>query len=313
MLGIRFKNIFLFGLLLVIIISITGCESSTPVAETSAPDNPPKPLVLNVGLIPEQNLFDQKKRYEPLMDYLGQETGVTFKLHVLPRYGNLIDNFNKLGLDAAFFGSFTGAMAIKKLGVVPLARPQFIGGRSTYYGMVFVRKGSGIRTAADLKGKRMVFVDRATTAGYLLPLAFFRKLGITNYSDWFQGYYFSGTHEDAILEVLNGYADIGAAKNTVFYRMANTDKRISENLEILATSPHVPANTLSVRRDLPDELKIRLQEKLLNMQQNMKGRTILEAFGAEKFLPTTQEDYQPVFDYAASIGLDLATYQYLND
>jgi len=306
-------RMFFFGLIFFITVFIAGCEQPDPVAPTPEPEKPAPTLVLNIGLIPEQNLFTQKKRYEPLMDYLSQQTGITLKLHILPRYGNLIDNFNKLNLDGAFFGSFTGAMAIKKLGVVPLARPQFIGGRSTYYGMVFVRKDSGIKTAADMKGKRMVFVDRATTAGYLLPLAFFRKLGITNYSDWFKDYYFSGTHEDAILEVLNGYADIGAAKNTIFYRMAATDKGLSEDLEILATSPHVPANGLAVRQDLPGELKKLLQEKLLNMHQNMRGRTILENFGAEKFILTTVGDYQPVFNFAASIGLDLAAYQYLND
>jgi phosphonate transport system substrate-binding protein len=273
----------------------------------------PAALVLNVGLIPELNVFSQKAHYQPLMDYLSRECGITFKLQILPRYGNLIDNFTNLGLDAAFFGSFTGAMAIRTLGIVPLARPQFIGGRSTYYGMVFVRKDSGIKTALDMKGKRMVFVDRATTAGFLLPMSFFHQLGINNFAAWFKEYYFSGTHEDAIYEVLNGYADVGAAKNTIFYRLAAADQRIEQELEIIATSPPVPANSLAVRKDLPADLKKLIQNKLLTMHQNTAGQILLEKFGAEKFLATTINDYQPVLDYAADIGLDLATYQYRND
>jgi phosphonate transport system substrate-binding protein len=286
-------------------------------SETTPPDPKPNPVtlpqVLHVGLIPEQAIFTQLQRYQPLLDYLAQELGIKIEMHILPRFGNLIDNFNQLGLDAAFFGSFTGALAIRKLGVVPLARPQFIGGRSTYYGLVFVRRDSGIRTAADMKGKRMVFVDRATTAGYLLPLAFFNEIGISNYSEWFREYYFAGTHEDAISEVLNGYADVGAAENTVFDRLAARDPRLAGELEILATSPPLPAGGLAVRKDLPEELQKSLQQKLLTMHQSLPGRIVLEGFGAEKFLRTTAADYLPVLDYAAGIGIDMTTYQYQND
>ena len=247
------------------------------------------------------------------MAYLSEQIGVPIETNILSRYGNIIDNFTELGLDGAFFGSFTGAMTIKKLGVEPLARPQYIGGASTYYGMVFVKKGSGIRTAEDMRGKQLVVVDRATTAGYLLPLAYFKALGIEDYKSWFKEYYFSGTHEDAINDVLNGRADIGAAKNTVFYRMATENKRVSKELEILATSPYVPANGLAVRNDLTEELKKNLQRLLLDMHKNSQGREVLDGLMIEKFIETSEADYQPVLDYATSIGLDLETYNYLNN
>lgn len=266
-----------------------------------------------IGLIPEQNIFVQKKRYEPLLAYLSDQLGISLESVILPRYGNIIENFNQLDLDGAFFGSFTGAMAIKTLDVEPLARPQYLNGASTYYGMVFVKRGSNIRTAKDMRNKRMVFVDRATTAGYLLPLSYFKSIGIEDYKSWFSEYYFSGTHEDAIYDVLNGQADIGAAKNTVFYRLAETDQRIVEELEILKTSPAVPANGLAMRKDIPEELKQKLVEKLLTMHLSSKGRKILEGLSMEKFISTTAKDYQPVLDYAESINLDLSQYQYLNN
>lgn len=36
-----------------------------------------------------------------------------------------------------------------------------------------------------MKSKRFVFVDKATTAGWLLPLHFFRERGLENYQHWF--------------------------------------------------------------------------------------------------------------------------------
>lgn len=303
-----FTRLIVIYLLCLLLIGCSQQEQATP---ESQPESTPR--TLKIGLTPEQNVFTQKKRYEPLLAQLSKELGVSIEISILPRYGNIIDNFNELALDGAFFGSFTGAMAIKKLGVEPLARPQYVGGASTYYGIVFVKKGSGIRTAEDLRGKQMVFVDRATTAGYLLPLAYFQSLGIDDYKTWFKEYYFSGTHEDTIKDVLNGLADIGAAKNTVFYRLAAKDGRISRELEILATSPHVPANGLSVRHDLDDDLKLGLKQKLLEMNQHADGRDILAGLKVEKFIETRMEDYQPVLDYADSVGLDLKTYNYLNN
>ncbi|MEJ2492406.1 MAG: phosphate/phosphite/phosphonate ABC transporter substrate-binding protein, partial [Desulfuromonadales bacterium] len=227
--------------------------------------------------------------------------------------GNIVENFEELHLEGAFFGSFTGALAIEKLDVEPLARPQYLDGNSTYYGMVFVRKDSGIKTPQDMQGKTMVFVDRATTAGYLLPISFFKSIGIDNYRTWFGEYYFSGTHEGAINDVLNGLADVGAAKNTVFYRMAEKDPRITQDLKILQTSPHVPANGLAVKKSLPEELKSALKQTLLTMHQHNHGLRILHEMGIQKFIETGREDYDPVFQYAKSAGIDLKNYNYTNN
>ena len=292
---------------------LAGCgdgQNEVPAPKTPYP--PPATRIV-IGLIPEMDIFVQKKRYAPIAAYLSQKTGAVVELKILSRYGNILDNFQIEGLDGAFFGSFTGALAIKKLGVEPVARPEYEGGVSTYHGMVFARKDSGIKTARDMQGKVFVFVDKATTAGWLLPLYFFRTHGIADYRSWFKESYFSGTHEDAIQDVLEGKADLGAAKDLVFYRLAKENPRITAELEILATSPKVPANTLSVRHDLDPALKTIITNSLLSMDQDAEGRRALAQFGASRFIATAAQDYGPVIEYAERIGLNLATYEYVND
>ena len=266
-----------------------------------------------IGLIPEQDLFSQKKRYEPLAAYLSKKLDLAIELKILSRYGNIITNFVANDLDAAFFGSFTGALAVSKLGVQPIARPEYFDGTSTYYGMVFVRKDSLIKNASDLKGKTFAFVDKATTAGWLLPLYYFKQLGIDDYRTVLGETYFTGTHEDAIYDVLDGKADIGAAKNTVFERLSSEDSRLREELLIIHTSPKVPSNSLAVSKDIGDPLKTKLQEVLLGMENDIEGQKVLKDFGAARFITTSKEDYKPVFKFAESIGLDLKTYDYIND
>ncbi|RPI37375.1 MAG: hypothetical protein EHM54_03285, partial [Nitrospiraceae bacterium] len=143
---------------------LAGCTSKEP---PPPPEKPADSKVLVIGLIPEQNIFRQMERYKPVAEYIRKKAGYKIELVVLPRYGNIIDTFVSKNMDGAFFGSFTYTLAHAKLGVEVLARPENLEGISSYHGLIFVRKDSGIRTAKDMKGKRFAFVDKATTAGYL--------------------------------------------------------------------------------------------------------------------------------------------------
>jgi phosphonate transport system substrate-binding protein len=156
-------------------------------------------------------------------------------------------------------------------------------------------------------------VDKATTAGYLLPLEYFHKHGISNYKEYLKESYFTGTHEDAIYDVLNRKADIGAAKNTVFQRLAKADPRIMKELVVLERSPDVPENALALRNDIDPSLRSRLKETLLKMNLDPDGKKVLEQFGAQRFIETRDEEYDIIVKYAGDIHLNLSTYDYKND
>lgn len=293
----------------VCLLALLGCSRQEP----APPPRKAAETKLLIGLIPEQNIFKQMERYEPLAEYLYRKTGAKMSLKILPRYGNIIENFQSSGLDGAFFGSFTYALVHAKAGVEVLARPVALDNTSTYHGLIFVRKDRGIRTARDMKGKRFAFVDKATTAGYLLPLEYFHDHGIPDYKGYLKEAYFTGTHEDAVYDVLNGKADIGAAKNTVFNRLAKENPRIGKELVVLARSPDVPENALALRKGLEGPVRSRLKEALLNMHTDPDGKQVLERFGALRFIETTDEDYAVVVKYAEHNGLNLSTYDYKND
>jgi phosphonate transport system substrate-binding protein len=258
-----------------------------------------------IGIVPEHNIFRQKERYEPLASYLSQKMGMRVELRIMAGYENALASITTGELDAAFLGSFTAAAAIRRAGAQPLARPQYPDGTSTYHGLLFTRKDSSIRSVQDMRGRTFAFVDRATTAGWLLPLHYFKEHGIDDSEAWLGEVYYTGTHEDAILDVLNGKADIGAAKNTVFGGLAESEARITSELEILATSPPVPENGLLVCRDVEDTLRMNLRDVLLAMHQNREGRSALDTLGVTKFIETTEKDYNPVFTYAEEIGIDI--------
>jgi phosphonate transport system substrate-binding protein len=301
-----------FFCFLLIVLLATGCEKTKNPSSKKPETERGAEKTFLLGLIPEQNIFKQMERYEPLAGYLSKKVGMKIQLTVLPRYGNIINNFVSTGLDGAFFGSFTYTLAHEKLGVEVLARPLSPDGTSTYHGLIFVRKDSGIKSIHQMAGKRFAFVDKATTAGYLLPLAYFQEHG-KDYRTFLKESYFTGTHEDAIFDVLNKKADVGAAKNTVYERVAASNDRIKKELVILERSPDVPENALAVRKDLDNPMKKKLKEALLTMHEDPEGMAILKVFGAQRFIETNETDYQPVYRYAEKIKLNLATYDYMNE
>jgi len=305
----KLATIFCFLLILML---AAGCKRNEPELPKKPEAERGREKTLSIGLIPEQNIFKQIERYEPLAGYLSKKIDMTVRLKVLPRYGNAIESFTSSKMDGAFFGSFIYTLAHAKIGVEVLARPVNRNGSSTYYGLIFVRKDSHIKSVDQMKGKRFVFVDRATTAGYLLPLAYFEEHG-KNYRTFLRESYFAGTHEDAILDVLNRKADIGAAKNTIYEQLAASDDRINRELAILARSPEVPENALAVRKELDDSLKMKLRRALLVMHEDPEGAKILEAFGARSFIETNDKDYEPIYRYVREIGLSLLTYDYINE
>ncbi|MBP7147973.1 MAG: phosphate/phosphite/phosphonate ABC transporter substrate-binding protein [Acidobacteria bacterium] len=292
-------------LLVLALAAVAGCGGPVP------PRTPRtgQPEVL-IGLAPEHNLFRQLERHEPLAAYLGRKVGARIRLKVLPQYADIVDDFAAQNLDGAFFGSFTYVLAHERHGVVVVARPEWPGNRSTYHGMVLVRRDSGIRGAADLRGKRFAFVSKATTAGYLLPLHFFANAGIADPVAFLGEAYFTGTHEDVILDVLRGRADAGAAKNTVYERLAAEDARLDRELVVLERSPEVPENALALRRDIDPRLRSALRDALLAMDADPAGRQVLADYGAVRFLATRHEDYRPVYEYAREAGLDLAHHEH---
>ncbi|MBI5639785.1 MAG: phosphate/phosphite/phosphonate ABC transporter substrate-binding protein [Nitrospirae bacterium] len=292
-----------------VLIILAAFLTAVPLLSSS---EPPQKEIL-IGLIPEMNVFKQMERFHPLAEYLTKKTGVKVNIKILSRYGNIIDSFFSEMLDGAFFGSFTGALAIEKLGVEPLARPVNLDGSSTYHGYIFARKDGGIKTVRDMKGRKMAFVDKATTAGYIFPIAYLRQNGVNDIRQIFSEHYFTGSHDAAIHAVLDRKADIGAAKNTVYDLMSKTDPRLGKELVIIAESAKVPQNGLCIRKGLDKTLKKNLKDALLNLDKDPQGKKVLERFGAIRFIETTVSDYKPVFDMANRAGIDIRRYDYRNE
>ena len=298
--------------------AVVACATATTLAacgpdaarEPAAP--PPTPAsdatCVTIALVPERNVFEQKKRYQPLQEYLSAACGCTVSFKLLDNYQLIFSELLERRVDGAFFGSMNGAIAQLKGGVEILARPVDLQGVSTYTGVLFTRAGSGVTVdPRTWRGKRVALVNKVTTAGYLYPLSLLRHFGYTgDPAAFFGAMSFTGSHDAAMLAVFKGEADLGACKDTVYDEQVRLHPEIGRALAVLGESAAVPNNGLGVRPDLSPDLREKLREALLAMHAREDGQRVLRQFGAQRFIATTMRDYDPVFVMAREAGVDLA-------
>lgn len=265
---------------------------------------------LLIGLIPEQNIFKQFERYMPLASYLNKKTGIKVKFTILSKYGDIIDRFIQRGLAGAFFGDLTGAIAIRKLSVEPAVTPINVYGSSTSYGFIIVRKDSGITRAEDMRGRIMAFVDKASVAGYLFPVVYLKKQGIKDYRTFFSEYYFTGGFDASLYDVVDGRADIGCVKNTVLNEIIRKDPSVIKEIKIIAQSPSMPANVLCLSRSLSPEIKSKIINALLDMENDPFGKNILKKMKFKRFIKASEDNFMPVYRLLDEIHEKPETYNY---
>ena len=266
--------------------------------------------ILRMVLIPEKNIFEQQKRYKYITDYLSSKMDMNFIVEIMANYGDISDAFIDGKADMGFFGSFSYLLTHAKTGVEPIVRPVLLNNDSTYRGYIFARKDSNIETVKDMQNKSLVLVDKATTAGYIFQLFYFNYYGIKDLNNYFSRISFARSHDAAAWAVYAGEADIGGAKNHVFNSLSEEYPDFKEQMTILAESPEVPSNSLAVRKDLNPSIKLRIKTLLLSLHETPEGQMVLENFGAQKFIETSNDDYVVLYNMVKQLGIDLQEYSY---
>lgn len=265
---------------------------------------------LLIGLIPEENIFNQMERHRPLAAYLTQKFGTKVRFTILSRYGDVLDRFMSRKMDGAFFGVLTGALAMEKLNAEPLVHPVSPDGTYGVQSYIFVRKDSNIATVHDMKGKRIAFVDKATATGYLYARSFLRERGVQDLNTYFRDVSFTGSHGSTIYAVLDGRADVGTAKSKIFHQLVKREQSIGEDLTILAKSRALPDSTLFLRKDFPAAKRQHIRDIMLNMDKDAEGREVLKKLESKMFVEAKKGDFKTVFEIAQKAAITVKTYKY---
>ncbi|MBI5420021.1 MAG: PhnD/SsuA/transferrin family substrate-binding protein [Deltaproteobacteria bacterium] len=260
---------------------------------------------LTIAVVPELGAIEQEKRYSGICQTIAEEMGVRTQLKHMESYGSVLREFEEGRIDAAFVGSLIYGRLHERLGVVPLARPESEN-VSFYKGLLVVRNGSGVRHFSDLRGKSFAYVPN-TSAGELFTRLLLAKGPKVGERQFFSRVVRVSTHTDAINLVAEGKVDGAAVKDLVLKRMTLQREKggsysLKDRIRILESSVRFPENALVVSPLLDPKQRSRLRDILLGCDRTEAGRAALELLGADRFVPTSDEDYARMYDMAQEAG-----------
>lgn len=250
----RKHSILSFGLT-VMIMMVFGAQVF---AGSSVPKDWPKKLVF--GVIPTDSADNVMERNENLVQYLEKRLGVPIEVKTASDYAGVITGMQFKHIDFAYFGPKSYVEAAKRANAEAFVVEVNRDGTAGYYGVIITKKGSGLKTMADIKGKTWAFTDPNSTSGTLVPTVYFYKELKIDPEKYFSKVIYSGSHEASMLSVKNGKVDAASTNDIDMARGDGKRWKANEDFEIIWKSKLIPASPMAYRKDIPASLKKALKE-----------------------------------------------------
>lgn len=261
------------------------------------------PSKFTIGIYPDDDAAKAIAANESLRAYLEAQLGIPVELFTATSYSAIVEALRAKRIDALEVGPFAHVLAVQEAKAQPLAvaiYPRIPRGGVArvdprlvpyYYSVIFTKKGSGIVTFEDLKGKDFAFTDPASASGHLMPKTLLFQKGLNPDKDLKT--VFAGNHPAAVLAVWNDKVAAAATFEDNLYLMANSGQvdtcgfadginrqrteaevRLRYNackegqLVIIGFTPPIPNTPFAVRPDLPESFKQATREALLKLKED---------------------------------------------
>ena len=207
--------------------------------------------------------------WSPLLQRVGQETGMCFDLRVSPTIPEFEQRLLKGESDFSFVNPYHAVLAYQKKKYQPLLADS----QDLLTGIVVVRTDSGIKSLEDLKGKQVTFPAPNSFAASLLIRAELAKKKIDIHP------VFVKTHSNVYRSVINkDAAGGGGVNNTLDNEATEVRQQLRVLFETSAYTPHPvvthPSISVSIRE--------RFLKSMDKLTQDEEGRKILEGINLQK-------------------------------
>ncbi|WP_137844754.1 phosphate/phosphite/phosphonate ABC transporter substrate-binding protein [Microbacterium sp. 2FI] len=245
------------------------------------------------GVVPDS--ADTETNYQPLMDYIAQETGKTVEYHESTDYAAMIEAAIAGKIDVASFAGFSYIVATNNgAEITPISSIIEADGQEPgYFSQAIVPASSDIESLAEFAGKKVCFVDPSSTSGYLFPSYNLLEEGIDPEADVTP--VFAGKHDVSVQKVGEGVeCEVGFAEDS--------EVEVSDKVRVVAETM-VPGAPLVYSNTLPDELADQLVDLL--------GEVTIDDIIASGITQADSEGFRSVF-YATK-PVDDAYYDLIRD
>ncbi|MEY3582088.1 MAG: hypothetical protein RLZ02_1041 [Actinomycetota bacterium] len=232
---------------------LTSLKAAT--ASSAKVDKSKWPKKFIVGAVPSENAASMTLKYKNFVDALSKEIGMPVEFYAATDYAGIIEAQVAGRVDLAFYGPFSYVLAkargakIDVVGAVvatPTAKPGYFA-----YGITKSSRAD-VTKLADFKGKKICFVDPASTSGYLYPNAGLLAAGIDATKE---STVYAGGHDSSALSVNRGTCDVGFAYDAMVdsQLIEKGDLKAGE-LKVVWKSGEIAGSPMAIRVDMPKSL-----------------------------------------------------------
>ncbi len=227
---------------------------------------------LSFGFTPVLSEAEMRAEFEPLMSYLSEALGRKVTLYIAKNYGDLRTQMEAGAVDIGSFSPFAYVDATRG-GKIRIIAQSILDGSATYRGLIIARKDSGLRSVADLEGKRFAFVDAKSASGYVYPRAMLVEKGV-NPERYFKETIFAGGHDKVITAVLERRVDAGAIYDGAL-GVAKAKGLPVDELATLSSTDPIPHDAIAVRLGMDESLLRKIQTALVDLDKSPAGRAAI--------------------------------------
>ncbi|WP_299067697.1 phosphonate ABC transporter substrate-binding protein [Accumulibacter sp.] len=234
---------------------------------------------LNFGIIATEKAGALKQMWEPFLDDMAKAVGVKVNGFYATDYAGIIEaqRFNKVQI--AWYGNKSAIDAVDRAGGEVFVQFIDLDGTPGYYSYLITHRDSGIRSLEQVlkNGKDYSFGigDPQSTSGTLVPTYYVFTMNNLDPKTHFKVIR-SSNHEGNFLAVLNKQVDVATSNSEMIQKMKERSPEKLEQIRILWTSPLIPRDPLVWRKDLPADLKKRIQDFMVGYGKDEREREILK-------------------------------------
>ena len=232
--------------------------------------------------------------------FLKEKTGYAVKATLAPSFVAIVKAFGNKDADVAFMNTLGYLLAHDWAGATAALKYVYGDLYKTYQGEIIARVGAGIDKPADISGKTFAFADPYSAGGYLYALKYFEDNKIAPSKT-----VFTKGHLDAVEKVYRGEVEAAAT----YYERPTWDGSardaraelltkypdILSKIKIVALTEKIPTGCITLRKDMPDEMKQKITAAFSEFAKTPQGRkALMELYNVTGFVPTKDAEYDEV-------------------
>ena len=302
----------LLGSILICLFLFVGCNQEEPATKVDLSKKEQlgrkeEANLITYAYLPQYSHTVSYHRHHMLVGYLRKETGLNIR-QVFPETFNKHMEMVGLGkVDISYSNPFVYVKIAHRYNARAFVRVLESYGQENFRGQIICRADNRlINRISDCRGKRWIAVSPYSGGGYLYPLGHFLAHGLkrTDFSvvDFAPGP--GALQEKVVLAVYAGKYDIGTIREGTLNLVA--DRIDIKKIRVIASTRWYPGWVYAARADMEPEIVEKVKKAFLKLDYNQnEHKRILETADIIGIIPSEDQDFDPVRELAAQVGISL--------